>query len=311
MTSEWQGQRTNNTGRTGQPNVLAPATHPNDLCKSKAPHPNGGADRAMETHRTPLVCPHPPRLHHGGNHRPRNAPTAALRRIIPNIEYMEGSPHSPAEPPTIQSRLHLFAQRGHLYRRPSATPTHTLPVPTTAPATNSQQQFTVPQSIRPRSSAAPHQPPTRTHINGPRQEQLIEPNQPFARAHVNGPRRVQPIEPIRQAPFGEPNTARTPNGNQHHKPKRVRANSTATPQPIQPTQQIYTPAAPNRQETPQGFGHIAPIGGTILQAPPNHKQRAWQLQARQNNLHKPTRQLPRPARRTVVRLLHSDAFRRR
>jgi hypothetical protein len=64
---------------------------------------------------------------------------------------------------------------GYLHRRPSATPTRTLPVPTTAPATNSQQQFKVPQSIQPRTSAAPHQPPARAHVNGPRSVQLIEP----------------------------------------------------------------------------------------------------------------------------------------
>jgi hypothetical protein len=39
-------------------------------------------------------------------------PPPALRRTIPNIEYMEGNPHRPAEPFTIQSRLHLFAQSG-------------------------------------------------------------------------------------------------------------------------------------------------------------------------------------------------------
>jgi hypothetical protein len=75
-------------------------------------------------------------------------------------------------------------------------------------------------------------------------------------------------------------------------------------------QQIYTPAAPNRQETPQGLGHIAPIGGTIVQAPPKHKQRARQLQAPQTSLNEPTGQLLRPARRTMVRLLHGDTIRR-
>jgi hypothetical protein len=269
----------------------------------------------METHRTPLVCPHPPRLHHGGNHRPRNAPTASAPPNNPQYRVHGRKSSQPSR--TIHHPIPLAPicperkRLGHLYRRPSATPTHTLPVPTTAPATNSQQQFTVPQSIRPRTSAAPHQPPARAHVNVSRRVQLIEPNQPPARAYVNGPRRVQLIEPMRKAPFREQNIARTTNGNQHHKPRRVRANSTATPQPIQPTQKIYTPAVPNRQETPQGLGHIAPIGETILQAPPNHKQRAWHLQAPQTSLNEPTGQLPRPARRTMVRLLHGDTIRRR
>jgi hypothetical protein len=80
------------------------------------------------------------------------------------------------------------------------------------------------------------------------------------------------------------------------------------PQPIQPTQQIFTPAAPSRQKTPQGLCHnIAPIRGTIVQqAPPNHKQRAPQLQVPQTSLNESTGQLPRPSRRTMVRLLHGD-----
>ena len=148
----------------------------------------------METHRTPLVRPHPPRLHHGGHHRPRNAPTASAPSNNPQhrlhgrkLPQPSRTIHHPIPlEPIRQERTRL----GHLlYRRPSTTPTHTLPVPTTAPATNSQQQFTVPQSIRPRPSAVPHQSP--------------------ARAHVNGPRRVQLIEPILKAHFGQRNTPRT------------------------------------------------------------------------------------------------------
>ena len=122
-------------------------------------------------------------------------PPPALRRTIPNIDCMEGNSHSPADHPIPLEPIRQERTRlGHLlYRRPSTTPTHTLPVPTTAPATNSQQQFTVPQSIRPRPSAVPHQSP--------------------ARAHVNGPRRVQLIEPILKAHFGQRNTPRTSSGN--------------------------------------------------------------------------------------------------
>jgi hypothetical protein len=78
-------------------------------------------------------------------------PPPALRRTIPNIQYMEGNPPQPSR--TIHHPISLAPIRpertrlGHLRRRPSATPAHTLTVPTTAPATNSQQHFIVPQSI--------------------------------------------------------------------------------------------------------------------------------------------------------------------
>ena len=126
----------------------------------------------------------------GGNHRPRNAPTASTPSNNPQYRVHGRKPPQPSRTihhPTPLAPIRPERTRlGHLHRRPSATPTHTLPVSTTAPATNSQQQFTVPQSIQSRTSAAPHQPPARAHVNDPRRVQLIKPHQPPARAHVNG-----------------------------------------------------------------------------------------------------------------------------
>ncbi len=222
-------------------------------------------------------------------------PPPALRRT----QYMEGNPHSSAEPFSIQSRLHLFAQSGqdwgtyidglapHLRIHYQSQP----PPPQQTANSSSQYHRAYDRALAPR------------RINTPREHTSTFPEGYNPLSRINPPR-----EHMSTALEGYNSSNLYGKRTSENKTQLERQTATDTtslggyaqtqPLPHNPynPQQIYTLAAPNRQETPQGLGHIAPIGGTILQAPPNHKQRAWQLQAPQTSLNEPTGQLPRPAR---------------